>query len=71
MSAEAPPVVRLKHASRSSHPWIFQRLVDKPAARLKPGCIVDILGVDGAFIGRGFYNGHARIALRVLETDAA
>ena len=71
MSAEAPPVVRLKHAWRSSHPWIFQRLVDKPAARLKPGCIVDILGVDGAFIGRGFYNGHARIALRVLETDAA
>jgi len=63
------PTVRLKNAWRSSHPWIFQKLVDKPAQRPKPGSIVDIVGVDGTWIGRGFYNGHSRIALRVLETD--
>ena len=52
------PVVRLKNAWRSSHPWIFQ----------KPGTIVDVVGVDGEWIGRGFYNGHSRIAVRILET---
>jgi len=66
---EALPTVRLKNAWNSTHPWIFQRLVDKPAQRPKPGAIVDVLGVDGTWIGRGFYNGHSRIALRMLEGD--
>ena len=65
----ALPVVRLKNAWRSTHPWIFQKLVDKPAQRPKPGSIVDVVGVDGEWIGRGFYNGHSRIALRMLEND--
>ena len=63
------PTVQLKNAWRSNHPWIFQRLVEKPAQRPKPGTIVDVAGVDGTWIGRGFYNGHSRIALRILETD--
>ncbi|MCD9047253.1 MULTISPECIES: class I SAM-dependent rRNA methyltransferase [unclassified Luteimonas] len=63
------PTVHLKNAWRSNHPWIFQRLVEKPAQRPKPGAIVDVAGVDGTWIGRGFYNGHSRIALRILETD--
>ena len=63
------PVVHLKNAWKSTHPWIFQRLVEKPAERPKPGTIVDVVGVDGVWIGRGFYNGHSRIAVRILETD--
>ena len=63
------PTVRLKNAWHSTHPWIFQRLVEKPAQRPKPGSIVDVAGVDGTWIGRGFYNGHSRIALRMLESD--
>jgi 23S rRNA (cytosine1962-C5)-methyltransferase len=71
MTAHDPtrPTVRLKNAWKSSHPWIFQRLVDKPAQRPKPGQIVDVVGVDGDWIGRGFYNGHSRIALRMLESN--
>jgi 23S rRNA (cytosine1962-C5)-methyltransferase len=68
-SASDLPIVRLKNAWKSSHPWIFQKLVEKPAQRPKPGSIVDVEGVDGVWIGRGFYNGHSRIALRILETD--
>jgi len=67
--AEPLPLVRLKNAWNSTHPWIFQRLVEKPAQRPKPGSIVDVVGVDGVWIGRGFYNGHSRIALRMLEND--
>ncbi len=65
------PTVRLKNAWRSSHPWIFQKLVDKPAQKPRPGEIVDAFDVDGQFIGRGFYNGHSRIAVRILEADPA
>jgi 23S rRNA (cytosine1962-C5)-methyltransferase len=67
--ATALPQVRLKIARRSSHPWIFQKMVEKPAGRLPAGSVVDILDRDGAWVGRGFYNGHSRIALRVLTAD--
>ena len=60
------PQVRLKIERRSNHPWIFQKMVDKPAERLPGGSIVDIVDRTGAWVGRGFYNGHSRIALRVL-----
>jgi len=67
--SSANPVVRLKIERRSNHPWIFQKMVDKPDPRPKPGSIVDIVDRDGTFAGRGFYNGHSRIALRVLTAD--
>ena len=63
------PAVRLKNAWRGQHPWIFQKLVDKPPQKPKPGSIVDVFGVDNEWVGRGFYNGHSRIALRILESD--
>jgi 23S rRNA (cytosine1962-C5)-methyltransferase len=65
------PAVRLKIARRSSHPWIFQKMVEKPATRLPPGSVVDIVDRDGQWVGRGFWNGHSRIALRVLTGDPA
>jgi 23S rRNA (cytosine1962-C5)-methyltransferase len=72
-SADATPTlpqVRLKIVRRSSHPWIFQKMVEKPVSRIANGSVVDILDRDGQWSGRGFYNGHSRIALRVLTTDA-
>jgi 23S rRNA (cytosine1962-C5)-methyltransferase len=65
------PQIRLKIVRRSSHPWIFQKMVEKPATRLPGGSVVEILDRDGQWVGRGFYNGHSRIALRVLTTDRA
>jgi 23S rRNA (cytosine1962-C5)-methyltransferase len=63
------PAVRLKIARRSSHPWIFQKMVEKPATRLPPGSVVDVVDRDGQWVGRGFYNGHSRISLRILTAD--
>ncbi|MCI0376781.1 MAG: class I SAM-dependent rRNA methyltransferase [Gemmataceae bacterium] len=79
-SPETLPTVRLKIARRSSHPWIFQKMVEKPDSLrpqgeglgvrgLAPGTVVDIVDRDGQWAGRGFYNGHSRIALRVLTAD--
>ena len=65
---DTPLYVHLKHPWRLNHPWIFQKLVQKPQERIKPGTMVEVIGADGQWIGRGFYNGHSRIALRILET---
>src|SRR5690606_5417649 len=69
MNATPLPVIRLKIERRSNHPWIFQKMVEKPAAKPRPGAIVDIVDNTGVWVGRGFYNGHSRIALRVLTED--
>jgi 23S rRNA (cytosine1962-C5)-methyltransferase len=71
VATESLPQIRLKIVRRSSHPWIYQKMVEKPATRLPGGSVVDILDRDGQWTGRGFYNGHSRIALRVLTTDRA
>jgi 23S rRNA (cytosine1962-C5)-methyltransferase len=68
MSSELP-VVRLKIARRTWHPWIFQKMVEKPVSRLPSGSIVDVVDRDGQWVGRGFYNGHSRIALRILTSQ--
>jgi 23S rRNA (cytosine1962-C5)-methyltransferase len=68
MTADLPQI-RLKIARRSGHPWIFQKMVEKPASRLPGGSVVDVLDRDGQWVGRGFYNGHSRIALRILTAN--
>jgi 23S rRNA (cytosine1962-C5)-methyltransferase len=65
------PEVRLKIARHSAHPWIFQKMVERPRERLASGTVVEIRDRDGAWVGRGFYNGHSRISLRVLTSDRA
>jgi 23S rRNA (cytosine1962-C5)-methyltransferase len=63
------PQIKLKIQRRSSHPWIFQKMVEKPAERLPPGSIVDIVDRDSQWVGRGFFNWHSRIALRLLTQN--
>ncbi|QEL18073.1 class I SAM-dependent rRNA methyltransferase [Limnoglobus roseus] len=65
----ALPTVRLKIERRSSHPWIFQKMVEKPHTRLLGGTIVDIEDRGGQWVARGFYNGHSRISVRVLTSN--
>jgi 23S rRNA (cytosine1962-C5)-methyltransferase len=63
------PVVRLKIERRSSHPWVFQKMVEKPTTKVPNGAVVDVLDRDGKWVGRGFYNAHSRISLRILTAD--
>lgn len=64
------PVVRLKIERRSNHPWVFQKMVEKPVKKPANGAIVDVLDRDGKWVGRGIYNGHSRISLRILTENA-
>jgi 23S rRNA (cytosine1962-C5)-methyltransferase len=68
-AADALPLIQLKTERRSNHPWIFQKMVEKPDPKPRPGTIVEIVDREGTFAGRGFYNGHSRISLRVLTQD--
>jgi len=68
MMASSLSQVKLKIVRRSSHPWIFQKMVEKPADRIPPGTIVDIVDRDNQWVGRGFFNWHSRISLRLLTS---
>jgi 23S rRNA (cytosine1962-C5)-methyltransferase len=63
------PTVRLKIERRSSHPWVFQKMVEKPTTKVPNGAVVDVLDRDGKWVGRGLYNAHSRISLRILTAD--
>ena len=65
------PIVRLKSDRAPGHPWVWSAQVHKPESRLPPGSVVEVVDANGRFVGRGFWNGHARIALRLLSRDPA
>jgi 23S rRNA (cytosine1962-C5)-methyltransferase len=69
MNTPALPVIRLKSDRPPGHPWVWSAQVCKPEGRLPPGSVVEVQDAKGRFVGRGFWNGHARIALRLLTTD--
>ncbi|MBN8924347.1 MAG: rRNA large subunit methyltransferase I [Rhodanobacter sp. 68-29] len=70
-TASALPAIRLKTDRAPGHPWVWSAQVHKPEERIPPGSVVDVVDAKGRFVGRGFWNGHARIALRLLATDPA
>jgi 23S rRNA (cytosine1962-C5)-methyltransferase len=65
------PIVRLKSDRAPGHPWVWSAQVHKPEGRLPPGSVVEVVDSKDRFVGRGFWNGHARIALRLLSRDPA
>ena len=66
----ALPVIRLKSDRLPGHPWVWSAQVHKPESRIPPGSVVDVVDAKERFVGRGFWNGHARIALRLLSGHA-
>lgn len=69
MNNAALPQIQLKSDRVPGHPWVWSAQVVKPAERIPPGSVVDVVDARGRFIGRGFWNGHARVALRLLTTS--
>ncbi len=69
MTAAALPKVQIKIERKTQHPWIFQKMVEWPSVKIQNGTIVDVLDKAGAWVGRGIYNAHSRIALRILTAD--
>lgn len=53
----------------SGHLWIYQGNVAKVEGEPAPGDIVDVYTSRGDFLGRGYYNPHSQIVIRLLTRD--
>lgn len=51
------------------HPWVLNRSVVDPTAPLEPGAVVELLQPNGSWIGRGIYNPHSRIRIRLYQWE--
>ncbi len=49
------------------HPWVLDRSVIEPTSRPSAGQIVDLVHANGSWIGRGVYNPHSRIRIRLYQ----
>lgn len=56
-------------ATRHRHPWIFAASIQSVVGNPSPGDIVDVTDAHGALLGRGYYNEHSRIRVRMLTWD--
>lgn len=65
------PTIKMKTPKKFSHPWVFQKMIEKSTGegKVKNGSVVDLVDPDGTWVARGMYNGHSRIAIRILTED--
>lgn len=56
-------------AARHRHPWIFAAAIGAVNGKPAPGDIVDVVDARGELVGRGYYNEHSRIRVRMLTWD--
>jgi 23S rRNA (cytosine1962-C5)-methyltransferase len=61
------PGFRKKRLGR--HPWILGTSIVEPSDPPALGELVDLTHSDGRWIGRGLYNPHSRIRIRMLSWD--
>jgi 23S rRNA (cytosine1962-C5)-methyltransferase len=52
-------------AARARHPWIFSGAVTRVVGDPAPGDEVDVIDADGSFLGRGLFNPHSQIRVRL------
>jgi 23S rRNA (cytosine1962-C5)-methyltransferase len=69
-SAELP-VIQLKSDRKPGHPWVWSAQVHKPQDKLPPGSVVAVHDASDRFVSCAFWNSHARITLRLLDTAPA
>ncbi|MGD0091910.1 MAG: class I SAM-dependent rRNA methyltransferase [Planctomycetota bacterium] len=63
------PLVSLRTRHGSLHPWIYRRMMAETYDELAPGTLVEVEDKAEQFVGRGFYNPHSEIAVRLLTLD--
>ncbi len=51
------------------HPWIFGNEIDKVDDKAEPGDILSVYTYNKKFIGKGYFNPHSQIAIRLLTRD--
>ncbi len=57
-------------ALAGGHPWVYDGEITGAGSGAADGCLVDVIGPKGAYLGTGFYNSHSRIRVRLLSRNA-
>jgi 23S rRNA (cytosine1962-C5)-methyltransferase len=65
----ALPNLRLKIRVNGRHPWFYRKMVQKPETPLPAGSPVAVRDRDGTWVGTGFYNPRAELALRMFADE--
>lgn len=71
-SSPLPQVVIAKRKARpffARHPWVFAGSIDRVIGSLEPGAEVVVQSSEGQFIGRGLYNPHSAIRVRLFRWE--
>jgi 23S rRNA (cytosine1962-C5)-methyltransferase len=58
-------------AVRAGHPWIFSGAIERVTDAETPGTLGEVLSADGRLLGRGTWNPHTSIAVRMLSRGEA
>jgi len=51
---------------RRFHPWVYAGSIQRVQGSPEPGDLVDVVDQRGNFLGRGYYNPHSQIRVRIL-----
>lgn len=51
------------------HPWLFSGGISQLPGKAGPGSLVELVDINGKFIGRGYFNPNCDIAVRILTLD--
>jgi 23S rRNA (cytosine1962-C5)-methyltransferase len=61
--------LKARRRDRFENPAIHSNQIIKPESRIPPGSWVKVVDGEQRWVGYAHYNGHARVALRMLEHD--
>jgi 23S rRNA (cytosine1962-C5)-methyltransferase len=56
-------------AAHAGHPWIFSGAIGDVSGSPEPGDEVDVFGRGGGFFGRGLFNPHSQIRVRLYTSE--
>jgi len=67
----ASATLKPKHEHRviEGHLWLYRGNLAKVEGDPSPGDIVDVRAANGEFLGRGYFNPHSQIAIRMLTRE--
>lgn len=54
---------------RTGYLWVFAGEIAQLTGDPRPGALVDVLSATGDLVGRGFFNSHSKIRVRLLTLD--
>jgi len=66
-AAPRNPELRLKVRAQGRHPWFYRKMIQKPQQSFAAGSPCKVRDREGRFVGTGFYNSRAELALRMFS----